>query len=137
MIHHLAIEVRPDQMAAEGEFWRAAGFERVPAPEALGPGYDWYENGGTQIHLMETAEPTEPPARGHVAIVAREIGAAIERLEAGGFEVREGRRLWGERRIKTVTPSGQVVELMAAPPVSGTDDQTAGDAGRPADGSDI
>ncbi len=118
MLHHVALEVQPDRMAAEGEFWRAAGFSRVPAPEALGPGYDWYEREGTQIHLMETAEPAMPPSRGHIAVVAPDIERTLDRLEAAGFEATEGRRLWGERRAKATTPSGYVVELMAAPPAS-------------------
>ena len=116
MIHHVALEVRPEDMAAEGEFWLAAGFESVAAPEALGAGYDWYEREGTQIHLMETVEPAVPPTRGHVAVVAPDMEATVTRLEDGGFEVTEGRQLWGERRVKAVTPAGHVVELMAAPP---------------------
>lgn len=116
MVHHVALEVSPEGMADEGEFWIAAGFERVSAPEALGGGFDWYEREGTQIHLMETAEPAKPPTRGHVAVVAPDIDAAVARLDSGGFEVTESRPLWGERRVKAVTPAGYVVELMAAPP---------------------
>lgn len=116
MLHHIAMEVSPGDLAAEGRFWLATGFQRVPAPDALGEGFDWYESGGTQIHLMKTAEPARPPDRGHVAIVAPDIEATIERLRSEGFEVREGRQLWGERRFKTMSPAGHVVELMAAPP---------------------
>lgn len=118
MLHHVALEVRPDQMAAEGEFWLAAGFERVAAPEALGAGFDWYEREGTQIHLLETADPASPPTRGHIAVVAGNMGETVDRLETAGFEVSEGRRLWGERRVKATTPAGHVVEIMAAPPAA-------------------
>lgn len=120
MLHHVALEVRPDQMAAEGEFWLAAGFQRVAAPEALGGGFDWYEREGTQIHLMETTEPALPPTRGHVAVVSDDMDTTVSRLESAGFEVKEGRRLWGERRIKSTTPAGHVVEIMAAPPSPAT-----------------
>lgn len=116
MLHHVALEVRPELMAREGEFWLAAGFERVPAPESLGGGFDWYEREGTQVHLMETADPTVPPVRGHTAVVAPAMDETVERLEAAGFETVEGRPLWGERRVKAVTPAGHVVEIMAAPP---------------------
>lgn len=116
MIHHVALEIRPSDMGAEGEFWLAVGFEAVPAPEALGPGFQWYEKRGSQIHLMETAEPAVPPSRGHIAVVVPEIDEVIRRLGAAGIEVTESRRLWGERRAKARTPAGHVVELMAAPP---------------------
>lgn len=119
MIHHVAFEIRPDLIEAEGRFWAAAGFEPVPAPEALGPGFAWYEKDGTQVHLMETAEPAPPPRRGHVAVVAADIGSTVSRLEGAGFTVSESRRLWGERRVKATSPAGHVVEFMAAPPRGG------------------
>ena len=119
MLHHVALEVRPTDIAAEGEFWLAAGFERVPAPRSLGEGYDWYEREGTQIHLMETAEPSKPSARGHVAVVAPEFDETVAQLWARGFEVTEGSRHWGARRVKSVTPAGHVVELMEFPPEAG------------------
>ncbi|MBN8871078.1 MAG: hypothetical protein J0H66_14455 [Solirubrobacterales bacterium] len=119
MLHHVALEVRPADIAAEGEFWSAAGFEKAAAPRSLGEGYDWYEREGTQIHLMETAEPSKPAARGHVAVVAPEFDETVTRLRARGFEVDEGRPHWGARRAKSVTPAGYVVELMEFPPQTG------------------
>lgn len=116
MVHHIAFEISPDLMAAEGRFWLAAGFEEVSAPEALGPGFHWYERNGTQIHLMPTPEPAAPPGRGHVAVVAPELDESMRRIADEGCQVDEARRLWGARRAKAVTPSGHVVELMEAPP---------------------
>ena len=121
MLHHVALEVRPEEMAAEGRFWLAAGFEEVPAPSELGEGFSWYEREGTQIHLMETDDPAVPPSRGHVAVVSGDMGATVERLQEAGFEVQEGRKLWGERRVKVRTPAGHLVEIMAAPPASATE----------------
>lgn len=116
MLHHLALEVRGPDIPAEGEFWQATGFTAVPAPETLGPGFHWYEREGTQIHLMETADPAAPPSRGHVAVVAPDIDQVIVRLRAAGVEVSESRQLWGERRVKATSPAGHLVEIMAAPP---------------------
>ena len=118
MIHHVALEVRPDLMAAEGEFWLAAGFLRVPAPGALGAGFDWYEREGTQVHLMAIENPTPPP-RGHIAVVAPDFEATMARLRDAGFEAAESRRLWGARRAKVTTPAGHLVELMEYPPGAG------------------
>jgi catechol 2,3-dioxygenase-like lactoylglutathione lyase family enzyme len=95
-----------------------AGFRPVPLPQALGSGYTWFERGGTQIHLMETEDPVVP-ASGHVAVVAPDFDATVERLREAGFEVRPGRELWGEKRAKALTPAGHTVELMATPPAPG------------------
>lgn len=116
MLHHVAFEIHPSALAAEGEFWVAAGFSRVAAPEGLGPGFEWYEREGTQVHLMTTEEPSRPPGRGHVAVVAPDFEATLARLEGQGFEVAEGRMLWGARRAKATTPAGHLVELMEFPP---------------------
>ncbi|HMT05731.1 MAG TPA: VOC family protein [Solirubrobacterales bacterium] len=116
MIHHVALEVGPADMAAESDFWLAVGFEPVSPAEALGEGFSWFERDGSQIHLMSTGVPSAPPERGHVAVVASDFGAALERLESGGFTVNKSRMLWGARRAKAKSPAGHVVELMEFPP---------------------
>jgi catechol 2,3-dioxygenase-like lactoylglutathione lyase family enzyme len=117
MLHHVALEVEAARIPAERVFWTAVGFVQVPVPEALGEGYTWFERGGTQIHLMHSADPVVP-GRGHVAIVVPDFEATMERLRDGGFQLRPGREIWGEPRVKVSTPAGHVVELMAAPPPS-------------------
>jgi catechol 2,3-dioxygenase-like lactoylglutathione lyase family enzyme len=119
MLHHVALEVDPGSVAEETIFWTAVGFREVPAPAALGEGYTWLERAGSQIHLMHTANPVVP-AGGHVAVVAPDFEAAVARLREGGFEVRPGRELWGEKRAKAISPGGHTVELMAAPPAPAT-----------------
>jgi hypothetical protein len=115
VLHHASLEVDPAVIEDECRFWHAVGFTEVPVPDALGGGYTWFERSGTQIHLMHTDDPVVPP-RGHVAVVAPDFDAALERLREAGFEVRPGRELWGEKRAKTISPGGHTVELMAAPP---------------------
>lgn len=115
MLHHVALEISPDQVADDSRFWSLAGFEQVDVPEALGSGFTWFEKAGTQIHLMEVDAPVIP-ARGHVAIVARDFEETLKRLAEGGFEAEERRQLWGQRRVKLASPSGHQVELMAAAP---------------------
>ncbi len=115
MLHHVALEVSADAVQEEKTFWTAVGFTEVPAPGALGQGYTWFERSGTQIHLVEVTEPVIP-AIGHLAVVAPDFDSTIIRLKECGFEVREGRRLWGSGRAKAVTPAGHTVELMASPP---------------------
>lgn len=117
MLHHISLEVDPAVVADEARFWVAAGFVQVPAPEALGSRYTWFERNGTQIHLIAVDEPVVP-AEGHAAIVAADFETALARLREAGFEVREGRELWGAARAKAVTPTGHAVELMASPPLA-------------------
>ena len=114
-LHHATLEITPGSVPEEASFWIAAGLVSVAAPEALGGGYTWFEGGGTQIHLMHVADPVVP-VRGHVAIVAPDFEATVGRLRGAGFEVREGRELWGSARAKAITPAGHTVELMASPP---------------------
>src|SRR5690606_24987344 len=48
MLHHVALEVRPDQIEPDRRFWVAVGFVEVPAAPELGAGYTWFEREGTQ-----------------------------------------------------------------------------------------
>jgi hypothetical protein len=115
VLHHTALEVNPGAVQEEVVFWSAIGFAEVPVPEALGDGFTWFERDGTQIHLIHTVDPGIPTL-GHVAVVAPDFEAAVGRLAEHGFEVRQGRELWGEKRVKATSPGGHTVELMAAPP---------------------
>ena len=115
MLHHVALEVSPEKIEAEGRFWVLAGFREVPVPEALGGGYTWFEREGTQIHLLHADDPVIP-ARGHAAVAVADFQATFDALREGGHQVEEGRQLWGERRAKAITPAGHLVEIMADPP---------------------
>lgn len=115
MLHHVALEVSPDQVDPDRDFWTLAGFEEVEKPDSLGPGFTWFEKAGTQIHLVECENPVVPVS-GHVAIVSRDFEETIKRLAEGGFEFEERPPLWDNRRVKFVSPSGHTVEMMAAAP---------------------
>jgi catechol 2,3-dioxygenase-like lactoylglutathione lyase family enzyme len=109
----------PDDVERTIEFFELVGFARVPAPEPIAPFVTWLEADRTQIHLIHTPEPTTP-VLGHPAVEASEFEATVQRLKTEGFEVEDADELWGERRAFAVMPGGQRVELMAAPPPSGT-----------------
>jgi catechol 2,3-dioxygenase-like lactoylglutathione lyase family enzyme len=115
VLHHVSLEVAPDQVEPTTEFFELLGFAAVPAPDQIAPFVTWLEAAGTQIHLIHTPQPTTP-SLGHPAVVASEFDAAVARLRGAGFEVDEADQLWGEPRAFAVMPSGQRVELMAAPP---------------------
>ena len=115
MLHHVSIEVAPDDVKRFLELWAALGFEQVDAPGELGGYVTWVERDGTQIHLIPTPEPAVP-ALGHAAVVAGDWEDAVGRLRRAGFEVEDGRPLWGERRAFAIGPGGHRVEVMAAPP---------------------
>jgi catechol 2,3-dioxygenase-like lactoylglutathione lyase family enzyme len=115
MLHHVSLEIAPDDVERTIEFFGLLGFERIPAPDSIAPFVTWLESGTTQIHLIHTPEPTTP-ALGHPAVVASDFDAAVTRLGGAGFELEEADRLWGERRSFAILPGGQRVEVMAAPP---------------------
>lgn len=115
MLHHVSLELDPADTERFGELLELLGFGSVPAPEALGKGFKWFEREATQIHLIETPEPTVP-ALGHPAVAVADYEATLERLRAAGFEVGEARQLWGEDRAFARAPGGHRIELMASPP---------------------
>ena len=115
MLHHVSIEVAPDDVDRTVELWGLLGFEPVSAPGELGGYVTWLEHDGTQIHLIHTEDATVP-ALGHAAVVTPDFEATVARVREAGYEVEESRELWGERRAFTVAPGGHRIELMAAPP---------------------
>jgi catechol 2,3-dioxygenase-like lactoylglutathione lyase family enzyme len=117
MLQHVGIEMRPDDVEAAIWFFELLGFRRVDPPSGLSQGFTWLEREGTQVHLLHEESPVAPP-RGHLAVVVADFGAAVERLRAAGFEVKERRRHWGSARASALAPGGHRVELMAAPPAA-------------------
>lgn len=104
MIHHVTLECQRADAAAHRDFWTALGFAPVTPPPSLADRADWYERGGTQIHLLWTDEPR---LAGHVAIV-------VDDLDALGFEARTAH--WGERRGYMTAPGGHTVEVFERGP---------------------
>jgi catechol 2,3-dioxygenase-like lactoylglutathione lyase family enzyme len=117
VLHHVSLEVPPDQVDRSVEFWGLLGFERVEPAEAIAGFVTWLERDGSQIHLIHT-DSAAVPTLGHAAVVAPDFGATMERLRGSGFEVEEAQQLWGQRRAFAIAPAGHRVELMAAPPPS-------------------
>ncbi|MET0305428.1 MAG: VOC family protein [Solirubrobacterales bacterium] len=115
MLHHVTLELSPEDVERSLELWALLGFERVEPPPALAETFVWVEREGTQIHLERTASPTVP-LHGHAAVVVADFEQAVEQLRVHGFEVKPGREHWGAQRAKVVAPGGHQVELMAAPP---------------------
>ena len=115
MLHHVGIEVRPDDVEHAVEFFELLGFQRVEPPPTLAEGFTWLEREGTQVHLMHEDDPTVP-AHAHLALVAPDFDATVTRLREHGFETRPGRQHWGAPRVHAIAPGGHRVELMAAPP---------------------
>jgi catechol 2,3-dioxygenase-like lactoylglutathione lyase family enzyme len=115
MLQHVSLETPPDQVERMIEFWHLLGFEQTEPPEAIAGFVSWLRREGTQIHLLHTEGATAPPL-GHAAVVAEDFEAAVGRLREAGFEVEDGRELWGASRAFAIAPAGHRVELMAAPP---------------------
>ncbi len=113
MIHHVAIEVRPEDVERHVELFELLGFARVDPPPSLGE-FTWLERSGAQIHLVPTEEPTVP-TKGHVAVITPDFAPTYERVEAAGYEIERRGEHWGAPRAKVKAPGGHTVELMEAP----------------------
>jgi catechol 2,3-dioxygenase-like lactoylglutathione lyase family enzyme len=114
MLHHVGIEVRPEEIERAAELFELLGFVRVEPPPSLSE-FTWLEREGTQIHLMPDESPTAA-AHGHLALVVPELEPTLERLREQGFELQERRDHWGSPRFIVPAPGGHRVELMAFPP---------------------
>lgn len=115
MIQHVALEVRRAEAGEAERFWELLGFARVPEPPGLTGSAIWLERGATQIHLLLTEEPVAPP-QGHVAVVAPDYDATLDRLRAAGYEPDPRREHWGAARCFVRGPGGHRAEVMAAAP---------------------
>lgn len=115
VLQHVGIEIAPADVPRAVEFFGLLGFERVEPPPSLAQGFTWVEREGAQVHLMHEEDPTVPD-RGHLAVVATDFEAAIERLREHGFEVERRREHWDVPRALALAPGGHRVELMAAAP---------------------
>lgn len=114
MLHHVGIEVAPEEVERAADLFELLGFARVEPPPTLAE-FTWLEREGTQVHLMPQPAPVAPP-RGHLAVVVPQFEATLARLRAAGFELESAREHWGAPRAQVLAPGGHRVELMAAPP---------------------
>jgi len=117
MLHHVGIEIRPEDVDRAVEFFTLLGFVRVEPPAALAADFTWLEREGTQVHLMHEESPAVP-SRAHFAVVVPDFDATLTHLHEHGFETRPGREHWGAPRAHAVAPGGHRVELMASAPAS-------------------
>jgi catechol 2,3-dioxygenase-like lactoylglutathione lyase family enzyme len=115
VLHHVSLEIAPDDVERSVEFFGVLGFKRIEAPDSIAPFVTWLEAGTTQVHFIHTPEPATP-LLGHPAVVAADFDSAVSGLRDAGFQVEKADELWGERRSFAVMPGGQRVEVMAAPP---------------------
>ncbi len=115
MIQHVALEVSEDATDAEVAFWGLLGFAEVAPPGALRARSRWVERAGTQIHLLLAADAVAPPS-GHVAVVAGDYAATLERLVDAGFAPDAREEHWGAPRCFVRSPAGHRVEVMARAP---------------------
>jgi catechol 2,3-dioxygenase-like lactoylglutathione lyase family enzyme len=116
VIQHVTLEVRREDAPDEARFWELLGFARVDPPSAIAGRSIWVEREGTQVHLGYEPEPVIP-ARGHVAVVARDFDATVAALRDAGHPVDPREPHWGAARVYARTPAGHTVEVMAAPPL--------------------
>jgi catechol 2,3-dioxygenase-like lactoylglutathione lyase family enzyme len=115
VIQHVSLETRRDEVDVELAFWALLGFEAVEPPGTLAEVAAWAQRAGTQIHLLFADDPVVPP-QGHVAVVADQYAATLERLGRAGFAVQPADEQWGAPRSFVRSPAGHRVELMAQPP---------------------
>jgi catechol 2,3-dioxygenase-like lactoylglutathione lyase family enzyme len=114
-IQHVSLEVEQGLVDEEVRFWEVLGFERIERPEGIGGSSFWLGAGDQAIHLLAVESP-KVPGEGHVALLEPDLGPVAEALAGDGFRVEEAAPHWGAERFKATSPSGHLVEVMAARP---------------------
>jgi catechol 2,3-dioxygenase-like lactoylglutathione lyase family enzyme len=115
MLHHVAIEVTPEQAPGCRDFYRLLGFAPVEPPPSLRGRALWLERDGTQVHLLLAAKPMATP-EGHLAVVVDDYEAVIQALRGAGHPPQARAEHWGSPRAFARDPAGHRVEVMAFPP---------------------
>jgi hypothetical protein len=52
VLHHVSLEVAPEDVARTVALFELLGFTRVAAPEQIAPFVTWIERDGAQIHFL-------------------------------------------------------------------------------------
>jgi catechol 2,3-dioxygenase-like lactoylglutathione lyase family enzyme len=115
VLHHVSLEVPPDEAERMIHFWELLGFEQVEPPEPIAPYVTWLQRDWTQIHLIHSDAATVPQL-GHAAVVVDDFEETVSRLRESEFDVEDARELWGASRAFAIGPGGHRVELMEEPP---------------------
>ena len=115
MLQHVTLEVKPEQVRDCVAFWALLGFDEMAPPPLLRHRFIWVQREGTQIHLVPVEEPIAA-REGHVAVLADDFAAALQRLTDAGFTLREGTNAWDAPRSFVRDPAGHLIEVMAKAP---------------------
>ncbi len=115
MLQHVTLEVTPDQVRDCVAFWALLGFTQMTPPPLLRDRFTWVEREGTQIHLVPVEQPIAA-REGHVAVLADDFEATLERLTNAGYALREGANAWDAPRSFVRDPAGHLIEVMSKPP---------------------
>jgi catechol 2,3-dioxygenase-like lactoylglutathione lyase family enzyme len=115
VLQHVTLEVKPGQVRDCVTFWGLLGFTEMVPPPLLRHRFTWVEREGTQIHLVPVDEPIAA-REGHVAVLAADFEATLERLTAAGYALREGTNAWDAPRSFVRDPAGHLIEVMSRSP---------------------
>ena len=115
MLQHVTLEVKPDQVRDCVAFWALLGFTEMTPPPLLRHRFVWVERAGTQIHLVPVEQPIAA-REGHVAVLAEDFQATLERLTGAGYQLREGTNAWDAPRSFVRDPAGHLIEVMSKAP---------------------
>jgi catechol 2,3-dioxygenase-like lactoylglutathione lyase family enzyme len=115
-VQHASICFPPGAYAEVRAFYGGVlGLEEIDVPPKLEPGrFVWFRGGDPdlELHLM----PGEV-ARGdhHVCLAVDDLDALRARLEADGYETRDGTEIVGRPRFFVRDPFGNLLELCRMP----------------------
>jgi len=110
---HVQIAIPADgERRARAFYVDVLGFVEIVRPESLGgSGGGWFVAGGVNLHLG-VGEPFHPTAKGHPAILTRDLSPLRARLDAAGVKIEPAAKLPGFDRFHVRDPFGNRIEFM-------------------------
>jgi len=110
---HVQIAIPADGERRAREFYvDVLGFVEVVRPESLGgSGGGWFRAGDVNLHLG-VGDDFHPTAKGHPAILARDLAPLRARLGAAGVKIEPAAKLPGFDRFHVRDPFGNRLEFM-------------------------
>lgn len=115
MIHHVAIQMRPELRSATLAFYSRLGYHEVAAPSPLADRVVWLEDTGhSQIHLVEIESPDRNSWQPHFALPLGPSFTEIRR--AFDKQYHPAQEYWASSRGFITDPSGNKIEIIERTP---------------------
>jgi predicted enzyme related to lactoylglutathione lyase len=112
-LQHVSIPFSAEELESGRVFYREIfGLEEIPKPVSLAsePGI-WFALGDQELHLFTEEGANVTPRRQHFCFAVENLDTVRQRIEDGGFLVKEAVEIPNRPRLYCYDPAGNRVEV--------------------------